>query len=157
MAGNRVTVTATHTVHVSRTPQEVFDFTQDYGRRAEWDQTVKSAEVVTEDPRVVRMVLQGMGPVTLRYQLYRRGERTSAAFETDGSRVFLGGGGSWAYVAKDGGTDWTETSTLELKASLLGRLTALLIRATLGTNVRKAMTKAKSIMESEAPAAPIGG
>jgi hypothetical protein len=156
MASNRVTVTATHTVHVKRTPEEVFDFTQDYGRRPEWDHNVKSAEVVSDEPRTVRMVLSGLGPATLRYQLYRRGERTSAAFETEGSRVFLGGGGSWSYVAKDGGTDWTETSTLEMKASLLGRLTALLIRATLGGNVSKAMHKAKQIMESEAPA-PIGG
>jgi hypothetical protein len=157
MASDRVTVTATHTVHVARAPEHVFDFTQDYARRAEWDQTVKSAQVVSEEPRVVQMVLQGMGEVTLRYQLYRRGERTSAAFEVPASRVFLGGGGSWSYVARDRGTDWTDTSTLELRASLLGRLTALLIRATLGANVRKAMNKAKELMEAEAPAAPIGG
>jgi hypothetical protein len=94
------------------------------------------------------MVLEGMGEVTLRYQLFRRGERTSAAFEVPTSRVFLGGGGSWSYAARDGGTDWTETTTLELKASLLGRLTALLIRLTLGANVRKAMARAKAMMES---------
>lgn len=163
MPADRITVTVTERIHVARTPDEVFDYTQDYGTRPLWDPTVKSAQVIGEDPREVRMDLEGVGPVTLRYQLYRRGERTSAAFKAEGSRLVLGGGGSWDYAPSGGGTDWTQTSTLELKPGLTGRLMAPLIRRNMGTMMRKSMATAKEIMEAAGaaepaePAAPIGG
>ena len=157
MAGNRVTVTASHTIHVDRTPEAVFDYTQDYRTRSIWDGTVKEAEVISEEPRVVKLLLSGIGSATLRYQLFRRGERTSAAFEADRSRLFLGGGGSWSYLPGDGGTDWTQTNTLELKGGLLARLVAPILRRNMATLTRKSMAKAKEIMEAAAPTAPIGG
>jgi hypothetical protein len=156
MTSNRVTVTVAHTVHVKRTPDEVFDYTQDYGTRMEWDPTVKSARVLSKEPRVVELLLSGIGPATLRYQLFRRGERTSAAFTSDKSRLIAGGGGSWSYEPRDGGTDWTQTSTLEFRNGLVGRLFAPILRRNMATLTRKGMEKAKSIMESDAPA-PVGG
>lgn len=156
MASNRVTVTVAHTVHVKRTPNEVFDYTQDYSTRMDWDPTVKSAKVLSEDPRRVLVDLEGIGPLVIEYKLFRRGERTSAAFNDVRSRLIAGGGGSWSYEAADGGTDWTETSTLEFRSDLLGRLFAPFLRRNMATLTRKAMEKAKEIMESETPA-PIGG
>lgn len=148
MADKRVTVTGTHTIHVDRSPEAVFDYTQDYRTRAVWDPTVLDAKVISEEPRVVHMELAGIGPVTLRYTLFRRGERTSAAFDGGRSRFFSGGGGSWSYVAKDGGTDWTQTNTLELRPGLLGRLVAPMIRRNMATLTRKGMVRAKKLMES---------
>jgi hypothetical protein len=144
----RQAVTVSHTVHVSRTPEEVFDYTQDYSTRMEWDSTVISAKVLSEDPRRVQVVMQGIGPLVIEYKLFRRGERTSAAFNDVGSRLIAGGGGSWSYEARDGGTDWTETSTLEFRNGLAGRLFAPILRRNMTTLTRKAMEKAKSIMES---------
>jgi len=144
----RPVVTVTHTVHVDRTPDDVFDYTQDYATRPDWDSTVLSAELISADPRRVKVVMRGLGPLVIEYKLFRRGDRTTAAFTDVGSRVFGGGGGSWSYVARDGGTDWTETNTLEFRNGLLGTLLAPLIRRNMATLTRKAMDKAKSIMDS---------
>jgi hypothetical protein len=146
----RQTVTVSHTVHVDRSPEEVFDYTQDYSTRMDWDSTVKSAKVLSEEPRRVHAVMEGIGPLVIEYRLFRRGERTSAAFSDVGSRLIAGGGGSWTYEARDGGTDWTETSTLEFRNGMIGRLMAPLLRRNMATLTRKAMDKAKSIMESAA-------
>jgi hypothetical protein len=86
--------------------------------------------------------------VVVEYKLFRRGERTSGAFTSDRSRLIAGGGGSWSYKARDGGTDWTQINTLEFRNALVGRLLAPLIRRNMATLARKSMYKAKSIIES---------
>ncbi len=144
----RVTVTSSHTVRVNRTPEEVFDFTQDYSQRMSWDASVKSAKVLSEDPRRVELEMGGIGPFVLEYKLFRRGGRTSAAFREMGSPLFSGGGGSWSYEPVDGGTDWTQTSTLEFKNSLVGRLFAPALRWNMNRLTKQAMGRAKEIMES---------
>jgi len=148
MSGNRVTVTVAETVLVHRTPEQVFDYTQDYAKRSDWDTSVTEAEVLSEEPRRVRVNLRGVGQMVLVYQLYRRGDRTSAAFTDIKSRYFTGGGGSWSYVARDGGTEWTQTNTLELKPGLASRLLAPLVRRSLAKGMHEAMSRAKSILES---------
>ncbi len=148
----RQTVTVSHTVHVNRSPEDVFDYTQDYSTRMDWDPTVKSARVLSEDPRRVQVDMEGIGPLVIEYRLFRRGERTSAAFNDVTSRLISGGGGSWTYEARDGGTDWTETSTLEFRNGMVGRLFAPILRRNMATLTRKAMDKAKTIMESTNPA-----
>ena len=148
----RQTVTVSHTVHVKRSPEDVFDYTQDYSTRMDWDPTVKSARVLSEDPRRVQVDMEGIGPLVIEYKLFRRGERTSAAFNDVNSRLISGGGGSWTYEARDGGTDWTETSTLEFRNGMVGRLFAPILRRNMATLTRKAMDNAKTIMESTNPA-----
>jgi hypothetical protein len=141
-------VTVSHTVHVKRSPEEVFDYTQDYSTRMDWDATVKSARVLDEEPRRVQVDMEGIGPLVIEYKLFRRGERTSAAFNDVRSRLIAGGGGSWTYEARDGGTDWTETSTLEFRNGFVGKLLAPVLRRNMRTLTSKAMAKAKAIMES---------
>ena len=160
MARDRVTVTGTHTVHVNRTPEAVYDYTQDYSTRSVWDQSITQVEVLSNSPRTYRLVIKGIGRFTIEYRLDRRGDRTSAAFTRVDAAFFSGGGGSWSYVAGNGGTDWTATNTFELKHRLLGRVLAPLVRRQMLASMRKSMATAKEIMESAAPAestAPIGG
>jgi hypothetical protein len=149
----RVTASATETMWVNRSPEDVFDYTQDYTTRTDWDPTVISAKVLSEDPRRVQVVMEGLGPLVIEYKLFRRGERTSAALIDVGSRLIAGGGGSWSYEARDGGTHWTQTSTLEFRNTLVGRLLSPLIRRNMATLMRKAMAEAKRIMESQPPTA----
>ncbi len=144
----RVTATATETIWVDRTPEEVFDYTQDYRTRTDWDPTVMSARVVSDEPLRVQAVMRGIGPLVIEYKLYRRGERTSAAFREVDSSLISGGGGSWSYVARDGGTEWTQTATLEFRQVLVGWLLRPLLRRNMGTLMRKSMAEAKRIMES---------
>ena len=145
---SRQVVTVSHTVHVDRPPDEVFDYTQDYSTRSIWDPSIKDSEILSTEPRQVRATIKGVGSTVVEYKLFRRGERTSAAFTQMESRYVTGGGGSWNYAEVEGGTDWTQNNTLELKPGLLGRLLAPLVRRSLAAGMRDSMAKAKQIMES---------
>ena len=72
--------------------------------------------------------------------------------EFDGLHVIVGGGGggSWQYVARDGGTDWTQKTTLELRHPRLLRLLGPLIRRQLRDGMRAGMARAKAILEARA-------
>jgi len=144
----RRTITVSETIHVQRSPEVVFDYTQDYATRTDWDDQIAGAVVVSEDPRRVRITARGLGTFTLEYRLFRRGDRTSAAFLDLENAFFSGGGGSWRYESRDGGTDWTETNTLELRRPRLLGWLAPLVEWNLRTGTRRAMARAKSIMES---------
>lgn len=146
----RHTVTVTETIHVDRPPDEVFDYTQDYSTRPIWDASIKSAEKLGDDPRRFRLRMPGVGEAVIEYKLFRRGERTSAAFTDVKSTLFAGGGGSWKYEARDG-TDWSQTNTLEFKNRVVGTLMAPMVRRSMTKGMRDAMAKAKSIMESAPP------
>lgn len=148
MTDQRATITVTATLRVERAPEAVFDHTQDYGRRAEWDRAVTDAQVLSESPRRIRLTVRGLGRFTVSYRLFRRPERTSAEFEDVSSPWITGGGGSWRYEASGDGTDWTQTNTLELKRPRLLRSLAPLIERNLRSSMRRAMAEAKAIMEA---------
>jgi hypothetical protein len=157
MARALPTASASYTIHVDRPPAAVYDYTQDYSTRSIWDPSITNVEVLSSEPRTYRLVIKGLGRFTIEYRLDRPGDRTSAAFTKVESSFFSGGGGSWSYQPSDGGTDWTATNTFELKHARLGRLLAPIVRNRMLASMRKSMAKAKTIMESDAPAAPIGG
>jgi hypothetical protein len=152
MAVNRITVNSSHTIHVDRPPEQVFDYTQDYATRADWDPAITHSELLSDAPRRVRATIKGVGSTLVEYKLFRRGERTSAAFTQMNSRIVTGGGGSWSYAAKDGGTDWTQSNTLELRSGLVGRLLRPFVRWSLARGTRASMATAKQIIESQARA-----
>jgi hypothetical protein len=152
MTDNRQVVTVTETVWVERDPTAVFDYTQDYSRRTEWDRGIKHAEILGTDPRTIRVRMAGLGDATVVYRLDRRPDRTSAAFIDVASRWVSGGGGSWQYEDADGGTRWQQTNSLELRAGWLPRLAAPLIRSSLRRSMRAAMAEAKRRLEADATA-----
>ena len=145
----RQTVTVSHSVHVKRSPEEVFDYTQDYSTRSDWDPDNSDSEILSEEPRRIRSTIKGIGSVVVEYKLFRRPERTSAAFIEVNSRVVTGGGGSWSYAASEGGTDWTQNNTLELKPGALSRLLGPIVRRSIASSMRKSMATAQAIMESQ--------
>ena len=145
---DRRTVTVTESIHVDRSPEAVFDYTQDYATRTDWDPAVKRARVLSEDPRRVELTSPGLGTYVLEYRLFRRGDRTSAAFEGVSAWLFSGGGGSWRYEADGAGTRWTQVNTLELRHPRLTGWLAGMIEGTVRSSMRTAMARAKAIMES---------
>lgn len=148
---DRRTVTVSETIHVDRSPEAVFDYTQDYATRTDWDDQIQRAEVLSEEPRRIRISARGLGTFTLEYRLFRRGDRTSAAFVDLDNAFFSGGGGSWRYEARDGGTDWTQTNTLELRRPRLLGWLAPVVEWNLRNGTRRAMARARAIMESRPP------
>ena len=150
MSARRLTITVSETLHVRRPPEAVFDFTQDYATRSDWDPVIREARVLRDEPRTVRVSVNGVGSYSIVYAMFRRPERTSASFEEVRSWWLRGGGGSWQYVPRDGGTDWTQTNTLELRHPRLLRPLAPLVRRQLRDGMRAGMARAKAILEARA-------
>ena len=151
MADSRQVVTISETVWVERDRAAVFDYTQDYARRMEWDGGIERVEVLAMDPRTIRVRMAGLGDATVVYRLDRRPERTSAAFIDVASRWVSGGGGSWQYEDTDGGTRWQQTNSLELRDGWLPRLLTPFIRSGLRRSMRASMAEAKRRLEAAAP------
>jgi hypothetical protein len=151
MADSREVVTVSETVWVERDRAAVFDYTQDYTRRMEWDRGIQRVEVLATDPRTVRVRMAGLGEATVVYRLDRRPERTSAAFIDVVSRWVSGGGGSWQYEDTGGGTRWQQTNSLELRDGWLPRLMRPVIRTGLRRSMRASMSEAKRRLEASAP------
>ena len=107
----------TESIWVACPPGEVWDYTQDFTRRTEWDAGIAEATILQQDPRRVRVKVAGLGRMTVVYQLDRRPERTSAAFVDVESAWVSGGGGSWEYEAADGGSE--DKSVVSRGAALL--------------------------------------
>lgn len=148
MSESRVVATATEEIWIDRSPEAVFDYTQDYSRRMEWDAGISEAAIVADAPRTARVTVPGLGSMSVVYRLDRRPERTSAAFEDVDSRWITGGGGSWQYEPVERGTKWRQTNTLELRSGLLPRLLAPVMRWNLRRSMRRAMAEAKRRLEA---------
>ena len=139
-------VTVQESVVIAAPPERVWDYTQDWTRRPEWDSSVIAAEVIAQDPREVRVQWRGFAN-TIRYKLYDRPRRTSLAMTDGSSWLVLGGGGSWEYAPRDGGTEFRQTNTIAIRGGLVGLLLGWLVRWQLAKGTRAALAKAKSIIE----------
>jgi hypothetical protein len=151
MSDGRRIVTVTESIWVDRPPAEVFDYTQDYARRTEWDAGIAEASVSGSSPRSARVRIPGLGSMTVVYKLDRRPDRTSAAFTDVDSAWVSGGGGSWEYMPEAGGTRWRQTNSLELKRPILGWLLAPLLERSLRRSTRISMAEAKRRLEASGP------
>jgi Polyketide cyclase / dehydrase and lipid transport len=145
----RHVVSVTEAVFVSRPPETVWDYTQDFSRRTEWDAGIAETTILQQDPRTVRVNVPGLGRMTVVYRLDRRPERTSAAFVDVESAWVSGGGGSWEYEPADGGTRWQQTNSLELKRPRLAFLFGPLLERGLRRSTQRAMAEAKRRLEAE--------
>jgi hypothetical protein len=156
MSEPRHVVTVTESLWVNCPPEAVWDYTQDYTRRPEWDAGVAEATILGTEPRTVRVRIPNLGSMTVLYRLDRRPERTSAAFTDVDSAWVSGGGGSWEYEAVDGGTRWQQTNSLELKRPRLAFLLGPMLERGLRGSTRRAMAEAKRRLEADGPGATSG-
>ena len=142
-------VSVTESLFVARPPDVVWDFTQDYARRLEWDASILEAEVIGTGaiPRVRIRAAGGLSGV-FQYKLFDRPRRTSLVLTDVESKVIEGGGGSWSYDEADGGTVWTQTNALELGDTWLARLLAPMVRWNMSKSTRRAMRAAKRMLET---------
>ena len=140
-------ITVTESLFVAASPERVWDLTQDYRRRSQWDANVLSAEVLPgAGPPRVRLRLRGGVACVFQYKVFERPLRTSLAMTDVVSPVLAGGGGAWTYAAQDGGTLWTQTNTLVFKNALLGLCFGALARWQLRRGTRTAMRAAQRLL-----------
>jgi hypothetical protein len=130
------------TVDVNAPPERVWDYTQDWTRRTEWDALILDATILAAEPRRVRVTARG-ATFLVRYKLTDRPRKTSLVMAEMTSRWFAGGGGSWVYEAIEGGTRWTQTNTVTLRSDLVRLLFGWLVRWQLARATRRAMLKAR--------------
>jgi uncharacterized protein YndB with AHSA1/START domain len=144
-----VNITVRETVRVEASPERVWDFTQDWSRRAEWDPAVRAAEALSRDGGPPSYRVRGAGGLSFvaRYKLFERPARTSLEMAEPTSRLVVGGGGAWTYAPDGAGTRWTQVNTLALRDGLAGALLRPLVRWQLARVTRVAMRRAKRLIE----------
>ena len=145
------TVSVTESILVHCPCERVWDFTQDYRLRPEWDSSVLEAAVIEWGPvPKVRVRFSGGVRAVLQYKEFDRPRRTSLALQDVESMYISGGGGSWSYEEHIGGTIWTQTNTLIFKTGLWSRLLASIVRRQLRASTRRAMKRARNMLEQTA-------
>jgi len=141
-------VTVRVSLFIAAPPERVWDFTQDWSRRADWDPAIVAAERIEAEPPAYRVRGAGGVRFVARYKLYDRPRRTSLEMAESTSRLIGGGGGSWAYEPEGAGTNWTQNNTLTVKNAVLYTLLRPLLSWQLRRVTRAAMTKAKELIEA---------
>jgi polyketide cyclase/dehydrase/lipid transport protein len=140
-------ITINEAIFIARSPEIVWDFTQDYSKRTLWDKAVVQATILQSDPRIVS--IKGAGIRTeLIYKQDNRPHKTSLAMTNTISPIIAGGGGSWQYIPLNNGTTWTQTNTLILKGTILARMLRPLVVAAMRRTTRKSMQLAKKMIEA---------
>lgn len=138
-----VQVTVRETLVVPAAPARVWDYTQDYACRPDWDSSIIEAKVTAVTPRrTVAVRCRGGMRCTFRYKVDERPRRTSVAMVDVHSRIVEGGGGSWQYEDVPGGTRWTQVNTLRLRGGACVSVLRPLLKWWLRRQTRRAMQRA---------------
>ncbi len=132
---------------IAAPPEKVWDYTQDWTRRHEWDPGIVSAEILQAEPRIVRARGKGFVTMMVRYKLVDRPKKTSLEMTEFRPGVFAGGGGSWTYEAEGAGTRFSQVNTMKL-GTVAYVLIGWLVRIVLTRNTRKSLEIARRILES---------
>ena len=138
-------------VEVAASPEAVWDYTQDYGHRAEWDPSILEARVESEGAPERVVWIRGAGSLQcrLRYKQFERPSRTSLAMFDVHSPLFSGGG-SWSYEPAGSGTRWTQQNSLVFRRPWQGQLLGALLRWWLQRTTESAMRRVKAHLEAPA-------
>ena len=102
-------ISVTESLFVKASPEALWDWTQDWSRRREWDRSILAVEVVNAGAAgaAPRVRIRAAGGVTavIHYKEFLRPRQTSVVMEEVQSWLLEGGGGAWSYVPRDGGTE----------------------------------------------------
>jgi hypothetical protein len=130
-------------------PREfVWDYTQDYSKRMKWDSGVLETKILQTEPNlVVKLKTKGSTTMTFVYKLFDKPNKTSLVAREIKSPIIESAGGSWAYEDQNGGTLWTQTNTIKFKKNFILPLLLPLYRSMFQSQTKKAMRKAKALME----------
>jgi hypothetical protein len=146
---DKINIKVNEEIFINRPPEVVWDYTQDFSKRLEWDKYLIKTTVLQENPKTVTIKGKGNFEATLVYKLNDRPNKTTLVFTEIKSPLIEGGGGSWRYEKKDNGTLWTQMGSCTLKNGFMSKLMIPLVRAMLRYNMRSAMKLAKKILESK--------
>jgi len=142
-------LTVFESIYVARTPADVWDFTQDYSRRTDWDPSILEATVLEREPSPrVRVRAAGGLRAIFQYRQFDRPTRTSLVMEEVRAFLIEGGGGSWSYEPSGEGTLWTQSNTLIVNSGWWWRPLIPLVRYQLRASTKGSMGRAKALLEA---------
>ena len=145
----KINITIHHSIYINKPREIVWDFTQDYSLRTEWDKTVIEAKVLQTSPRqIVELKTSGNTMMTFVYKVNDRPNKTTLAIQDIQSKWIDGGGGSWKYEEQQGGTMWSQTNTLTLKPTIFLMVFRPVIIFIFKNQTRLSMQRAKKILET---------
>ena len=137
---NKNQITFRHKVFISLPPEVVWDYTQNYDLRNQWDNSISEASVLEMDPhRVVRIKTKTNVIMVFEYKLDDRPNKTSLSIRETNSKWIIGGGGAWNYERENGGTSWSQTNTLIFRPSFVIRFLLPIIQLAFRLQVKSAM------------------
>jgi hypothetical protein len=141
-------VTVSEFIQIDAGPDVVWDYTQDWRRRREWDRSVIEAEYLSEKPPVTVQV-KGAGGLDFKviYKITERPRLTTLAMTDLNSFWLRGGGGSWKYEPIQNQTIWTQHNTLVLRDDFLGWFFRPVFAFVLAITTRQLMKRAKFNLE----------
>lgn len=137
-------------IKIDATPAVVFDVTQDYNRRLEWDTFLKKAELI--DAREAEVGVKvwcvskyGVGMET-RYVSFNR-PKVTAVEMSDSSMLFKNFAGSWQFIPQDEKSTRV-IFTYSYKLKLFSKPAAPIIKWILERDVKKRLHDLKIFIES---------
>jgi hypothetical protein len=138
-----------YSISIAKPREAVWDFTQDYSLRTKWDNSILEANTLdtTAPNRVVKLRTKGKTTMTFVYKLDNKPHKTSLIASEIKSPLIESAGGSWTYEDRNDETLWTQTNTIRLKKNIFLPLLVPLFKKMFESQVRKAMKKAKVMME----------
>lgn len=142
----------TETIIINETPENVFDFTQDYKKRLSWDTFLKKAiliegaSIADKGVKAYCVAKNGLGMVT-EYVTYSR-PKVTAIKMTKGPFMFRSFLGSWTF--KKIQTNKTEVTLLySFSLRFPFNLLTKFVKINLQTNVRQRLVDLKKSIETE--------
>jgi len=143
-------VTIKEAIQIKKNRQLVWDYTQNWNNRSDWDaQVLEVLEVRSGPKKYVKAKFLGEHIWDINYQLIKEPEQTSLSMNNDTSKLILGGGGSWRYksLGKDL-TGWIQVNTIILPNNFFFRLFNPIFKYLISYMTRSSMKKAKKYIEA---------
>ncbi|WP_298900381.1 SRPBCC family protein [uncultured Psychroserpens sp.] len=142
------TITISQSLIINASQEAIWNYTQDFDNRPEWDTAVMESEVIQKKPfKLVHLKMKGGLQTDLKYKLCRRPLKTSLVMTNTKSLLFSGGGGSWVYNNEGEVVEWIQTNTLIVKHKFIYWCFGKLIKQMMHKQTKTAMMKAKLIIE----------
>ena len=137
------------TIVVNASPEAVWDYTQNWQYRREWDSSVVEVIKIEDSPsKNVRARFKGGVEFLVQYKIGERPLRTGLAMIESNSQWMVGGGGSWQYKSAGNSTEWCQQNTIVFRNHFLIRFFGPVIKLLLQASTLTNMKKAKGIIEA---------
>jgi hypothetical protein len=142
-------VVVTNSLLINADPERVWDYSQNWRKRHEWDGSVVGAKYLSETSPI-EVQVKGAGGIEFKvtYKLSNRPKLTTLVMSDLHSFWIKGGGGSWKYELAEGKTLWTQHNALILRDGILGRMFRPIFFFILSMTTRRSMRRAKAEIEN---------